>query len=59
MNIAIGSSSSSRQLKVLAVDDTATNRQILQVFLSKLGYQVLTAENGASAVEVFPASIPT
>jgi len=58
MNIAIGSSSSSRQLKVLAVDDTATNRQILQVFLSKLGYQVLTADNGATAVEVFSREHP-
>ena len=48
----------SRQIKVLVVDDTATNRQILQVFLNKLGYSVLTANDGAQAVERFTAEIP-
>jgi DNA-binding response OmpR family regulator len=38
-------------LKVLVVDDTATNRHILQVFLKKLGYEVVFAEDGAQAVE--------
>ncbi|GAB2180256.1 hypothetical protein DLREEDagrD3_04790 [Denitratisoma sp. agr-D3] len=51
-------SSSSRQLKVLAVDDTATNRQILEVFLGKLGYHVITAENGAIAVDTFAKERP-
>lgn len=51
-------SSSSRQLKVLAVDDTATNRQILEVFLGKLGYHVITAENGAIAVDTFVRERP-
>ncbi|HEX8962023.1 MAG TPA: SpoIIE family protein phosphatase [Rhodocyclaceae bacterium] len=45
-------------LKVLVVDDTATNRQILRVFLAKLGYQVQLAEDGAEAVERFTAWNP-
>lgn len=46
------------QLKVLVVDDTATNRQILQVFLKKLGFQVIVAEDGAVAVERFKSELP-
>ena len=38
---------------VLVVDDTATNRQILAVFMTKLGYTVEMAEDGAKAVEMF------
>lgn len=45
-------------LKVLVVDDTATNRQILQVFLRKLGCQTVLAEDGAKAVEKFSAESP-
>lgn len=42
-------------LRVLVVDDTATNRQILAVFLKKLGYTVGLAEDGARAVAMFAA----
>lgn len=45
-------------LKVLVVDDTATNRQILQVFLNKLGFRVDIAVDGAQAVERFVAGSP-
>jgi PAS domain S-box-containing protein len=45
-------------LKVLVVDDTATNRQILQVFLRKLGFEVDVAADGASAIERFAAGAP-
>ncbi|MDD5249560.1 MAG: SpoIIE family protein phosphatase [Rhodocyclaceae bacterium] len=45
-------------LKVLVVDDTATNRQILQVFLRKLGFQVDVAVDGAQAVERFSDGNP-
>lgn len=38
---------------VLVVDDTATNRQILSVFLKKLGHTVDLAENGEQAVSKF------
>ena len=42
-------------LKVLAVDDNRTNLHILQVFLKKLGHQVILAENGEEAVRRFAA----
>jgi len=45
-------------LKVLVVDDTATNRQILQVFLRKLGLRVDVAADGAEAVERFKSGAP-
>jgi len=38
---------------ILVVDDTATNRQILAVFLKKLGHKVELAEDGAQAVGLF------
>ncbi|MFA6312991.1 MAG: fused response regulator/phosphatase [Sterolibacterium sp.] len=47
--------SAPQQITVLVVDDTASNRQILQIFLKKLGYAVLLAENGLQAVEKFSA----
>ena len=45
--------SAEQEIIVLVVDDTATNRQILQVFLKKLGFTVLLAEDGLQAVEKF------
>jgi PAS domain S-box-containing protein len=45
-------------LKVMVVDDTATNRQILQAFLTRLGYAVVLAENGAHAIERFADENP-
>ncbi|MRR51246.1 MAG: response regulator [Rhodocyclaceae bacterium] len=44
--------------KVLVVDDTATNRQILDVFLKRLGYQTIQACDGAQALEKFDAEQP-
>ena len=35
-----------QKMKVLAVDDNRTNLHILQVFLKKLGHDVILAENG-------------
>jgi PAS domain S-box-containing protein len=45
-------------MKVLAVDDNRTNLHILQVFLKKLGHEVLLAENGEEAVRRFEAESP-
>ena len=45
-------------MKVLAVDDNRTNLHILQVFLKKLGHQVITAENGEEAVRKFANEQP-
>ena len=45
-------------LKVLVVDDTATNRLMLQVFLRKLGVDVVVAEDGEKAVAAFEREAP-
>ncbi len=45
------------RLHVLVVDDTATNRQILAVFLKKLGHSVDVAEDGAQAVAKFSPNV--
>ena len=46
------------KLKVLAVDDNRTNLHILQVFLKKLGHDVILAENGQEAVDRFRRDQP-
>jgi PAS domain S-box-containing protein len=46
------------KMKVLAVDDNRTNLHILQVFLKKLGHDVILAENGEEAVECFVNDAP-
>jgi CheY-like chemotaxis protein len=45
-------------LKVLVVDDTPTNRTILQLFLTKLKMKVVTAENGALAIDAYERESP-
>ncbi|MDD2885867.1 MAG: SpoIIE family protein phosphatase [Dechloromonas sp.] len=45
-------------MKVLAVDDNRTNLHILQVFLKKLGHQVILAEDGQQAVDKFQSEQP-
>lgn len=46
------------KIKVLAVDDNRTNLHILQVFLKKLGHEVILAENGEEAVRKFEDESP-
>lgn len=46
------------KIKVLAVDDNRTNLHILQVFLKKLGHDVILAENGEEAVRKFEIESP-
>ena len=46
------------KMKVLAVDDNRTNLHILQVFLKKLGHEVIVAENGEEAVQRFKSDAP-
>jgi len=46
------------KMKVLAVDDNRTNLHILQVFLKKLGHEVILAENGEEAVQKFVSESP-
>jgi CheY-like chemotaxis protein len=40
-------------LKVLVVDDTASNRQLVNLFLKKLGHKVVLAEDGSQGVKKF------
>ena len=47
-----------KKMKVLAVDDNRTNLHILQVFLKKLGHEVILAENGEEAVRRFEEDAP-
>jgi twitching motility two-component system response regulator PilH len=44
--------------KILVVDDSATDRQFLLEGLSRLGYQVILAENGDDAVTKTRAEMP-
>jgi len=46
------------KMKVLAVDDNRTNLHILQVFLKKLGHEVILAENGEEALRRFESHSP-
>lgn len=41
------------QLKVLVVDDESRMRKLVKDFLTKNGFQVIEAENGAEAVDIF------
>ena len=38
---------------ILLVDDEADIREVLNISLSDIGYEVLTAENGANALNIF------
>ncbi len=41
--------------KILMVDDSATVRKVLRMTLKNDGYEIIEAENGKHALEVFPA----
>lgn len=45
-------------MKILVVDDAPTNRKILQVFLGRLGHQVILAGDGEEAIVQFGAERP-
>ena len=47
-----------KRLRILAVDDNRTNLHILQVFLKKLGHEIILAENGQEAVDKFESERP-
>jgi twitching motility two-component system response regulator PilH len=44
--------------KILIVDDSATERQVMIELLSQSGYECIVAENGAEAVEKSRAEMP-
>ena len=44
--------------KILVVDDDPSIREILSIQLTRLGYEVTTADDGLEAVAAFKASAP-
>lgn len=44
--------------RVLVVDDTVANRTLVKAYLGRLGFAVLTAENGREALDVFAREQP-
>lgn len=48
----------SSSLNVLVVDDSRTNRQLMQAMLSKMGHHVTLAENGIEALAICEQSRP-
>ena len=44
--------------KAIVVDDERSNRMILSALLKQMGYEVIQAENGSEAVELFRAEKP-
>src|SRR5574337_1719924 len=46
------------RIRVMVVDDTATNRNLMEAFLRKLGFQSFCARNGREAVELFARERP-
>ena len=43
-------------LKILVVDDESRMRKLVKDFLSKKGFEVIEAENGEQAVDIFFAT---
>ncbi|GAA5185777.1 hypothetical protein GCM10025771_42520 [Niveibacterium umoris] len=51
-------SGADRAYRVMVADDTAANRTLVRAYLSRLGFEVLVAENGEQAVEIFERELP-
>lgn len=47
-----------KKLKILAVDDTEMNLNLLERFFRKQGHEIITAENGQQAIDRFEADRP-
>ncbi|MFK5986649.1 MAG: fused response regulator/phosphatase [Pseudomonadota bacterium] len=45
-------------MKILLVDDDATNRLVLSAYLKKDGHSTLVAENGQQAIDIFTSEAP-
>ena len=44
--------------KILVADDDASIREILSIQLARMGYEIVTAEDGAEAVELYEKEAP-
>ena len=49
---------SDRALKILIADDSASDRMVLQAIVAQLGHEVVLAEDGLDAVDVFTNESP-
>ena len=47
-----------KPFKVLVADDTPANRTLLRAYLGRLGFEIVMAENGQEAVELFESTAP-
>ncbi|MDR0405930.1 MAG: response regulator transcription factor [Clostridiales bacterium] len=47
------------KIKILAVDDDVNICELLRLYLTKEGYEVITAHNGVKAIELFAAHAPS
>ncbi|HSD36454.1 MAG TPA: SpoIIE family protein phosphatase [Rhodocyclaceae bacterium] len=47
-----------KPFKVLVADDTPANRTLLRAYLGRLGFEIVMAENGQEAVELFESAAP-
>lgn len=47
-----------QRVKILVADDDPTLRMVMEAFIRKMGYEVLLAENGQQAVDLFESDAP-
>lgn len=47
-----------KKIKILAVDDNVVNIKVLSQYLLKQNYDVVTAESGEEAIELFQSNLP-
>jgi len=47
-----------RAISILVVEDNATNLEMIASYLEKVGYRILTAENGREAIELAETTYP-
>lgn len=45
-------------MKILIVDDDATNRTLYKILLQQAGYEIIEAENGEEAIDLAMQEIP-
>ena len=49
---------SDQKLKILVVDDTAENRDLIGLYMKRMGHETIYAENGQEGVEAYAREKP-